>query len=112
MYLYGRSSTGKSSLILEMLKMKKLKYAYINCLEYLEKVDNCFTSIQTQLISEENLSKKELIVDLLDFIEFIKSFCSFDETLYLVFDNVEKWKGIKNLIKTLIKIDEIVKKNY
>ena len=110
MYLYGRASTGKTSLILEMMKIKRVRHAYINCIEYLDKIENSFISIQTQLISgDEYLKKTDLVVDILEFFEWIKSFYSFDDTLYLIFDNIEKWKGVKNYLNTLVKIDQIVK---
>jgi origin recognition complex subunit 5 len=123
-FVSGNSSTGKSSLIRDILETLSLPHAYISCVECGSQ-KSIFESVLNQLhghkpCTQNNFSSSAKCQDLPSFIEHLQSLrrknrsnldepSTFgEETRYIVFDNAERLRLFDSaFFFSLLRLDEL-----
>ena len=104
LFIHGRHGTGKTVIIREIMKRLELMNVYLDCNQVTSE-ESLFSMIGGQLESEQTKCNK-----LLDIVEILQQTEFSPNTLYIILDNVDKFRDQEELLNVLINLDNIVRK--
>lgn len=114
-YLYGHTSTGKTVVLNQFLKLMDHKYVVINCIEcyspriLFELIINCFHNFK--LIAENNFMPYRKIDCLKDFIEEVQQLDD-SKSYIIVLENAEKLRDMdSNIMPIFMRLQELTSIN-
>nr|BAN21348.1 origin recognition complex subunit [Riptortus pedestris] len=93
-FVHGQPAVGKTTILLEYLKLRQIKYAYVNCVE-------CYThrllheSIISQLFDGSNI-KCDNLMDLVHHLKLLSSQCLTVQRYIIVLDGIEYLKELSD----------------
>ena len=115
-FIYGHTSTGKTTVIRSVLTLTKCQYIIVDCIEFytarllFENILNEFAGSKPSV--ENNFSVSLKCDNLNDFVRYLRSIINDfehpDHTVYLVFDHAERLRDMNiNLLPALLRLQEL-----